>query len=101
MTTPTTAVYCTKLTETSISFECPYCWVNKTGTRFNSEYFKNGSLSSRVPGIHNHGSNSNYKNRIEPRGSHCPFYKGNFDIIINDNTKKDEPLENKLKVNFD
>ena len=92
-------VECSVLTEKKIYFNCPYCWSNGKGKQFNTNKFKNGKVSTRKPTIHHHGNPDGFNNRLERRSSHCPFYKGEFVIEINDNTIKEIPSG--LVVNFD
>ena len=73
-------------------YECPSCWVLKNGKVVDSPINKKTKKMyvSAKPGKHCHGSDGDFKNRIEHRISHCQFEltKGVY-IEINDDTKKD------------
>jgi len=47
-------------------FDCPFC-----------------------KGRHQHGSCGDFNNRVESRSSHCQKWRGNFEIHITDNTKRE------------
>lgn len=80
----TVNVVATKITPTSIHFECPECW---------SKYKKNGEPTARAKRIiHNHGNETgSIENRETDRVPHC-IRKNNiccFNIQITDATKRE------------
>ena len=79
-----------KVDETFIYYECPFCYTLRNGRITDKPYntYTNKIYKSAKPTIHRHGSNQNYKNRLERRGSHCTFNNSDLCIIINDSTKK-------------
>ena len=78
-----------KVDETHIYYECPCCWTIQGGRVVNSPIRGYGFYKSARPTIHKHGSGGSWKNRIEYRGTHCNYSRGDsVKIIINDTTKK-------------
>ena len=60
-----THVQATAINSVHFYFDCPFC-----------------------NGEHQHGSCADFKNRVTSRSSHCEKWRGNFEIHINDKTKR-------------
>jgi hypothetical protein len=77
-----TIVHANMINKEQFSFICPFCFSN---------YKKNGEPRKGSKHLkHFHGSSGDLNNRVENRVPHCmnERYRGSFDIIIDDSTKR-------------
>jgi len=89
MGTENLIVYAYKIDDTHIYYRCPSCFTIQGGRCVKSCFKANGQFyRSAEPSVHRHGSAGNYENRVEHRGSHCPYDRRSVEIYITDDTEK-------------
>lgn len=75
-----------KIGDRVFTFLCPFCVKIRGGRVISAE--EGTKYKSASPNFHIHGSCGDLSNRTESRASHCDFFKGNFNIIIDDETER-------------
>lgn len=82
-----------KITVNKISYECPFCYTNKTNTKiYETNKLKNGRIAlNRIPTIHSHGNENETisGNWNTYRSSHCIINDKSINIHITDETKRE------------
>ena len=83
-------VIASKISIRKIYYECPFCFTNKSGKHFKSQFFKNGKLAAgRFPTIHHHGNETQKLDNFETsRCSHCSENRESVLIKITDQTER-------------